>query len=315
MRPTVACLQNVFEWLGVAVKLPDCTTVRLWLMRVGVAALEEPVGVAEDWVWMADHSNQIGPEKVLVILGVRSSQLPPPGVALTHADMRVLMVKPGVSWKREDVGRAYTELAERIGKPLAVIVDGAVELREGAEALHTRRAETQPTETLILGDFKHFAANVLKRDIGGDSQWTAFTSHVGSTRSSIQQTELGHLTPPRPRPQARFMNLGPTLKWARMVAWQLAHPHSIARAKITAERFTDKLGWLGEFAEDIPRWHACQEVVNAALTLINQQGLSRDAADPLATLLQPLTPDATSQTVADPLIEFVRHSAEKLSKG
>ena len=66
MRPTVACLQNVFEWLGVAVKLPDCTTVRLWLMRVGVAALEEPVEVAEDWVWMADHSNQIGPEKVLV---------------------------------------------------------------------------------------------------------------------------------------------------------------------------------------------------------------------------------------------------------
>ena len=48
--------------------LPDCKTVRRWLMRVGVAALEEPVEVAEDWIWMADHSNQIGPEKVLVIL-------------------------------------------------------------------------------------------------------------------------------------------------------------------------------------------------------------------------------------------------------
>lgn len=120
---------------------------------------------------------------------MRASQLPPPGVALTHADMRVLMVRPRVSWKREDVGRAYLELAERAGNPLAVIVDGAVELREGAEVLLTRRKET-----LILGDFKHFAANVLKREIGGDEKWTAFTAQVGSTRSWIQQTELGHLT-------------------------------------------------------------------------------------------------------------------------
>ena len=365
LRPSVACLQIVFEWLGVTARLPDRTSVRLWMMRVGVAALEEPVEVADDWIWMADHSNQIGPEKVLAIIGVRASKLPPPGVALTHADMRVLMVKPGVSWKREDVGRAYLELAERAGKPLAVIVDGAVELREGAEVLHTLCVDTQQTETLceetqqtvelregaevlhtlcektpqtetlcektpqtetrcevtqrkqtlILGDFKHYAANVLKREIGGDEQWTAFTAQVGSTRSSIQQTELGHLTPPRPRPKARFMNLAPTLKWARMVAWQLAHPHSTARAKITAQRFTDKLGWLGEFTEDIARWNACQEVVNASLTFINQQGLSHDAADQLAKLLQPLTPDATSRSVADQLIQFVRQSAAKLSAG
>ena len=310
MRPTVACLQIVFEWLGVTTRLPDRTSVRLWLMRVGVAALEEPAEVADDWVWMADHSNQIGPEKVLAIIGVRASKLPPPGVALTHADMRVLMVRPGVSWKREDMARTYTELADRIGNPLALVVDGAVELREGAEVLLTRRKET-----LILGDFKHFAANVLKRVIGGDERWTAFTAHVGSTRSSIQQTELGHLTPPSPRPKARFMNLGPTLKWARMASWQLAHPHSTARVIITTQRFTDKLGWLGEFTADITRWHACQTVVNAALTFINCQGLSHDAADSLATLLPPLTPDATSRAVADQLLEFVRQSAAKLSAG
>ncbi len=31
---------------------------------------------ADDWVWMADHSNQIGPEKALVVLGVRAARLP-----------------------------------------------------------------------------------------------------------------------------------------------------------------------------------------------------------------------------------------------
>ncbi len=106
LRPSVACLQIVFEWLGVAVRLPDWTSVRLWLMRVGVAAIEEPVEAAEDWIWMADHSNQIGPEKVLAIIGVRASKLPAPGEALTHADVRVLAVKPGVHWKREDMAEA-----------------------------------------------------------------------------------------------------------------------------------------------------------------------------------------------------------------
>ena len=135
LRSSVRCLRIVLDWLGMVARLPDWTTVRTWLMRCGVAAIEEPVEVAEDWVWMADHSNQIGPEKVLVVLGVRASKWPSPGVALTHADMRVLAVEPGVSWKREDMSRVYATLAARIGAPQALVVDGAVELREGAEVL------------------------------------------------------------------------------------------------------------------------------------------------------------------------------------
>ena len=64
---------------------------------------------------------------------------------------------------------------------------------------------------IILGDFKHYAANVLKKIVGGSTQFARFTSQVGCTRSAIQQTELGHLTPPSPRPKARFMNLAATL--------------------------------------------------------------------------------------------------------
>jgi hypothetical protein len=110
LRPTVTCLEIVFDWLGVNGKMPDWTTVRIWLMRVGVAAIEEPIERADDWNWMADHSNQIGPEKALVIVGVRASKMPPPGVALTHRDIRLLLVEPGVSWNRKDMARAEWHL-------------------------------------------------------------------------------------------------------------------------------------------------------------------------------------------------------------
>jgi hypothetical protein len=309
LRPTVACLQIVFDWLGVTGRLPEWTTVRTWLMRVGVAAIEEPVEPADDWVWMADHSNQIGPEKALVIIGLRASQMPPAGIALTHQDVRVLTVEPGVNWKREDMARVYEALADKIGPPLAVVVDGAVELREGAEVL-----QKQGKDVIILNDFKHHAANVLKKIVGDDERFASFTSQVGRTRSAIQQTELGHLTPPSPRPKARFMNLAATLTWARMILWQLAHPHSKARHGITIARMTEKLGWLEEFRDGIPRWSACQAVVSASVTFINEQGLFRGAANQLADQLQSLSTCADSRAVSDQLLAFVRQSEAKLTK-
>ena len=96
----------------------------------------------------------------------------------------------------------YQQLALRCGgPPLALIVDGAIELREGAEPLQKQR-ETM----LILRDFKHFAANTLKKVVGEDGRFKEFSTELGRTRSAIQQTELAHFTPPSPKSKARFMN-------------------------------------------------------------------------------------------------------------
>ena len=129
----------------------------------------------------------------------------------------------------------------------------------------------------ILGDFKHLAANVLKKVVGENKRFAELLSQVGSTRSTVQQTELGHLTPPAARPKARFMNLAPTMKWSQMISWQLAHPHSNARREISAARMNKKRGWLRPFRDDIRRWSECQNVVSAALTFVNEQGLFQGA--------------------------------------
>ena len=308
LRASINCMEIVLDWLEVKVRLPVWTTVRTWLMRLGVAALEAPIERADDWIWMADHSNQIGQEKALAVVGIRASNMPPAGVAIRHEDVRLLMLEPAVNWKTDDVAAAYERLAEKAGSPLAVLTDGASELRDSVQTLQKQRADT-----ILLSDFKHFAANVLKKVVGGDERFGEFTSQTGRTRSAIQQTELAHLTPVSPRPKVRFMNLSATLRWAGMVLWHLAHPHSRARRDITTSRMNDKLGWLRKYRDDILRWSRCQDVVSAAVTFANEQGLFRGAADQLAQLLTSLTMCEASRTVADRLLEFLRDHELKLA--
>ncbi len=96
--------------------------MRTWLLRLGVDAIEEPLERADDWIWMLDHSNQIGQDKVLCVLEIRALQLPEPGTALQHEHMRVLKIQPGTQWKTEDMTKVYQELAEQYGPPRAVVV-------------------------------------------------------------------------------------------------------------------------------------------------------------------------------------------------
>lgn len=310
LRPAERVLKTVWEWLGLRQGLPTWATIRMWLMRLGVAALREPVEPADDWVWMADHSNQIGPEKALVVLAVRASRLPPPGETLRHEDVRVLTVQPGTAWKREDMALVYRQLAEQYGNPRAVLCDGAVELREGAECLKTRRSDT-----IVLRDFKHKAALFLKAAMGDHPRFAEFTAHVGKTRSAIQQTELAHLTPPGPKPKARFMNLAGTLDWAATVLWLLDHPEAKAREPIKRERLEEKLGWLRSFASELAEWRECQQAVKAGVTFINEQGLYRGASEQLRKTMVVNSTFASSRRLAERLVAFVGEAEAFLQEG
>lgn len=308
LRAAEAALKLFFDWIGVSTKVPDWTTIRGWLCRVGIAALQAPVERADDWIWLADHSNQIGTEKVLVILGVRASQLPEPGQPLRHEDVRPLAVIPGTDWKREDVTREYVALAERIGEPMALLVDGAVELRDGAQTL-----EKEGKVVLVLRDFKHHAANILKRLVGDDERFSQFLTLVGRTRAGIQQTELSHLTPPPQKPKARFMNMAATLRWAEMVLWQLSNPRSDGRREISINRMNEKLGWLRSFRDDVRRWSICQEIVSRSLTFINQHGLYVGAAEDLTSLLIDLGSHELGRQMIDQLTQFTADSEKQLT--
>lgn len=308
LRATAKVLHLLFEWFGVEQKIPHWTTIRLWMQRVGIAVLQQPLEGAEDWIWMADHSNQIGVEKTLVVLAMRASEIPEPGTTINHQDVHVLTVEPGTRWKREDMKDAYERLQEAYGTPRALIVDGATELREGAETLQQEGA-------IVLRDFKHYAANEFKRLIGNSEPYKQFSAQVGQTRAAIQQTELSHLTPPSAKPKSRFMNLQATLNWATTMLWLLATPSAKVRRFFTTARLEEKLGWLRNFADQVAVWHSCQNVISVSITFINEQGLFRGAASQLRQELAAHLTDSTTRVLAGRLLRFLKRAEESLGAG
>ena len=229
-------MKTFFEWLNFEEKVPDYTTIRTWMQRIGVAEIQAPVEKGGDWIWIVDHSNQIGPEKALVILGIPVSKLPPPGAPLRRKDVRLLRVKPGTGWTTVKMTEIYEELTERCGFPRVILSDGARELQNSIEPLRNTRSDV-----ISLRDFKHKAANVFQAALEKDKRFSEFLRWLATTRSRILQTELAFLIPPSPKQKARYMNLGNILKWSQMVLWLLDQgDDEFVRKWVTPERLEEK---------------------------------------------------------------------------
>ncbi|CAN0527891.1 unnamed protein product [Laminaria digitata] len=261
---------------------------------------------------MADHSCQVGKQKLLLIIGVALEDLPQPNEMLSFDKMKILAVVPGDRWKTEDVRVQYEKLAAQIGPPVFLLCDGANELRDSAEGLGG-----EGFATIVLGDLKHRAANIMKHEIGSSERFNSFVSQAGKTTRSIVQTELSHFSPPGLKAKSRFMNLGPLLNWAGMILHFLDHPESKAWREIDRDRLQEKFGWLQGYAEDVARWRCCQQMVEASLKVIHYHGFDNDTASLVKDATEQLlsgdpAQDRLPARVSKQLVDWVQEQASKL---
>ena len=312
-RAAAFVVKLMLEFWGVDQKVPSHDAIAQWTMRLGVAELAKTFDSTQQVLWMADHSSQIGKEKVLLIIGMLVDDLPPPGETLDLEKLKVLAIVPGEKWKKEDVDREYQRLAKKIGPPVYLLCDGAVELRDPAQNL-----VKNGNKTIVLHDLKHHAANLLEKQVGRSERFKAFLTQVGLTRNRVQQTELSHFVPPALKQKSRFMNLGSLLRWSTMVLHHLDHPESDSRQRITEARMEEKLGWLRRFADDLTQWKQCQDVIDQTLAWINRNGLTRNSSSRLREFLSSslqLASGQAGQRMSEKLIEFVAASEQKLPEG
>ena len=292
---------------------PSHDSIRNWSMRLGIAGMQqgrERLLSAKKRVIMVDHSCQIGDEKLMVVLGLDADNLPEPGQALRREDMEVLEVKAASRWKTDDMLREYQSIHQRLGPIRQILIDGASELQSGAKAY----AESVDHEVVIQRDAAHYAATQMKSILGKDEKFQQAISHMGTTRSQVQQTELAFLSPPTPKNKARFMNLSSVIQWMTMMLWLLRNPDAACLAGVAPERLQAKFAWIAGYADQIPMWRACQDVVSTFVTFANEQSLHHGASAKLAAAIGELK-HREARELRDRLVRFVLESESALQPG
>ena len=312
-RSGSAVAGTLIEW-GVGRELfsaaPHATTVRWWLLRLGHYQLHREKEQATDWVWLIDHSNQIGKEKFLAVLGIRLAHLPPAGQALRLCDLQVIDLQPVTVSDKQVVYQQLQANVAKTGVPRAILHDRGGDLAGGTALFR----EAHP-ETIELYDVAHKAACLLKALLGGDERFRQFGGQVGRTKCQLQQTELAFLVPPKPREKARYMNLQALIQWGRQTLAMVDAPPQAVLKHVTTARLEEKLGWLRDYREALDEWCQVQDVISSAVEFVRQEGLSQDTPGRLAERLNPLPLRSVAAGVRSQLLAFVQDQASQARPG
>ncbi|MBU0493066.1 MAG: hypothetical protein KKA73_25400 [Chloroflexi bacterium] len=295
-------------WRGTATA-PAWSTGRLWILRLGYYKLTRPKDPADDWVWIVDHTLQVGAEKCLVILGVRLSALPAVGHCLRHQDVEPIALLPVEQSNGEVVYHQLEAQVQKTGVPREIVSDHGTDLQAGiAQFCAAHR------ETAAIYDIKHKTAAVLKRELGQDPTWLAFAQQAHQTKRQVQQTALAALAPPGQRTKARYMNVDVLLAWgcqARAFLDNMEHEAGM----FDPEQVRQKLGWVAAFRHPLAEWHALLQVVTTTESYIRQRGLYQGVHLELEAHLKPLAATEQAQQVMAELVAFVAQEAAKATPG
>lgn len=310
LRAVPRVLELTAQQLGLTdLRIPHWTTPRRWLLRLGLAMLRQPLPIAKDWMWLVDHSVQIGTVKCLVIVGLRACDLPPVdpqegGRPLTYGDLSLIALVPMTQANKATIHVELEQAVARTGVPQRILSDHGADIQGAVSLFQQVHPETENGY-----DAKHKLACLLRPRFENDPQWAKFTAALGLCKARLQQTPLAALTPPSQRSKSRYMNLFPLLKWGRRVLTLLDMPREQLPVEVDGAELHLRCGWLLEFRADLARWLHWHRIVAQTLKFLRLKGLSPGIDRELAGKL-PADDPLVAQVVA-----FVNEQSAGLAKG
>ena len=258
IRSAAAVLELLTRHLPLLEQAPCPNSGRLWLLRIGLFRLTCEKEKAEDWVWMMDHTLQLGPYKCLIIVGIRlsawESERP-----LTHEDMTLLNLTPMEQSSGERVNEQLEATVRETGVPRAVVSDEGTDLKRGMEFFQGNHPEVRHQH-----DMKHKNALFLKQELGRDPRWAEFVKQANRTKLATTQTSLAFLNPPGLKTKARYMNPDTLVRWGMRT---LAYLDAPGRS-VDCQKLKEKLGWLRSYRPGLKRWSELLSVARAAEKLV-----------------------------------------------
>jgi hypothetical protein len=304
-------MQVIFDALHIPQACPSWFAGRLWLLRLGYYKLMRPKVQAEDWIWIVDHTVQLGDDKCLVILGARLSDLPTADGCISHADMEPIELAPVKKSNGEVVYRQLEQAAAKTGVPRAILSDHGTDLNAGVEKFCQQHPQTS-----AFYDIKHKTAALLKREFDQDPDWNRFTQLATQTKLQVQQTALAALSPPNQKTKARYMNVDILVNWAQTMLAFLDMPEAVRKPIFDEKIVEEKLGWVKSFRSQLKDWGELFGMLTAIESFIRHQGFYQGVHLELDEHLLPLQAQMErTQRLRRELMVFVTEQEAKVRPG
>jgi hypothetical protein len=291
-------------------RTPSPNGGQMWLLRIGLYEITRPKEKANDWVWLVDHTLQIGQVKCLLVVGCRGQAWQSQPRPLEHQDLQVLALEPMLKSTGEKVCKHLEQLVAVTGRPRQIVSDQGSDLKNGITEFCQRHQGTA-----YVHDITHQAALILKRELTADERWASFLSAMGRCKPKLLQTALAHLTPPSPKVKARYMNLEELVRWGQKTLAYVDGADKIETPAVPQQEFEDKLGWLRSYREALTEWSGVMEVVSTTLTYVRKNGYHANAERELAEAQPPVAAASMPSRVATALRQFVATEATKAGPG
>jgi hypothetical protein len=300
LRGASRAMEITMQAFNLNIEVPSWYSGRLWLMRLGYFKLTRPKTLADDWVWIVDHSVQIGPEKCFVILGIRLSNLPIDR-ALRYEDVEPIELVPVRKSNGEIVYEQLKAAKDKTGIPREIIADKGSDIKSGIE-----RFCKENEGTCYIYDIKHALAILLKKELESDSSWESFIELCRNTKQRVQQTELASLAPPNQKSKARYMNVDVLINWGRQIITFLNKGEKEISKQFDFEKVKEKLGPIRFYHDKIEKWSNMMNIISSTENLIRKNGIYMNVHLDLENKLAELSLGDREKVFKNNVVNFVK---------
>lgn len=256
-------LSNVFKTLQnwvLSLAIPAYTTIRQWILKLGLYKLQSPKSSPNGWFFIIDTSIQMGSQKCVVVLGVRKLDINQ-NFTPTFSEVEPIIVRPLHNCPGEIIAGILEEAAALVGAPHAIISDAGSELKRGVRIF----SQNHP-ETIHLFDVSHKINTCLKNELSNDAVWLAYKAAATDSIQQLKLSSIAHLAPPRQRTKDRMHSAFPLMQWGINVL------KFLNTENLSDFKEIDKLEWLKSYQFSLPYFLHLKKICVEGLNLIHEKG-------------------------------------------
>lgn len=270
----------------------------------------KPKEKANDWIWIIDHTIQIGVEKCLVVLGIREKDLPI-GRALQYSDLEPIELVPVKKSNGDIVYEQLLSCTDKTGIPCQIVSDEGSDLKSGINKYIEKFNDVIHTH-----DMKHALALILKKYFSINEKWSEFTQLSAATKQNVQQTIFAPLAPVNQRSKSRYMNIDVIINWAKKTLLLCKNNNLLPSEMITnIEQFNNKFAWILNFEEEINDWVLVLQMVKTVEHYLRTEYLISNSLEQIHALLPDVRNYNLSTNIKVEILNFIARSTSQLDRG